>query len=150
MQNMVSTEFILVLFFSSLMALGVGALMMRKEASRRTSVSLNVAESHSLQLLELQKTIQQGLEKKDAAEKQVTAMGTILGTTRAHVSTLEEQVAAYLRQYAQAKHTLKTEILQKNFVSTELAAAGAQIQALRGRVQELEMEREASHRLPPA
>ena len=52
-------------------------------------------------------------------------------------------MAAYLRQYAQAKNTLKAEIRQKSRLQTELAAASAQIESLQGRVQELEMERNA-------
>jgi predicted nuclease with TOPRIM domain len=60
-----------------------------------------------------------------------------------HIGQLEDQVATYLRQYAQAKNTLKAEIRHKGRLQMELAAATAQVESLQGRVQELEMERNA-------
>lgn len=77
---------------------------------------------------------------KARADRQVEE----LARTREHIQNLEQQVVAYLRQYAQAKDMLKKEILQKSSLRAELAASHAESEALRGRVQELVMERTAS------
>lgn len=88
----------------------------------------------------------EGAREKRATEvltHQLRGAQEELARTVRHVGTLEDQVATYLRQYAQAKNTLKGEIRLKNSLKTELAAATAQIRALEARVQELEMERTA-------
>ena len=64
-----------------------------------------------------------------------------LARAREHIHHLEQQAAAYLRQYAQAKDLLKKEILQNGSLRTELAAGSAEAQALRARIQELMMDR---------
>ncbi len=88
----------------------------------------------------------EGAREKRATEvltHQLRGAQEELARTVRHVGTLEDQVAAYLRQYAQAKNTLKGEIRLKNALKTELAAATAQIRALEARIHELEMERTA-------
>lgn len=59
-----------------------------------------------------------------------------------HIRSLEEQVGTYLRRYALVKDTLKKEILHKSSLSTELAAATAETEALRARIRELQLSRE--------
>jgi chromosome segregation ATPase len=66
------------------------------------------------------------------------------------VASLEHDVTRYVKQYAVAKDTLKKEIRQKNSLRTELAAAQAEVEALRSRVLELQMgvDPAVSRRLP--
>lgn len=65
--------------------------------------------------------------------------------TLEHLKSLEEQVAHYVRQYAQVKDILKKEILQKGSLKAELAGSLAEVEALRGRISELELERTATN-----
>lgn len=69
---------------------------------------------------------------------------------REALASLEQDVARYVKQYAVAKDTLKKEIRQKGGLRTELAAAQAEVEALRGRVLELQMgvDPTISRRLP--
>ena len=81
-----------------------------------------------------------------AAAAEAAALGAELDAHReqlersqVHIRTLEEQVASYLRQYAVSKDILRKELLQKNALLAELAAANVEVAALKGRVQELEI-----------
>ena len=96
-----------------------------------------------LQVIELRETALQSQQESRAAEQQVLAIRSDLANAQTHIGQLEDQVAAYLRQYAQAKNMLKAEIRQKGRLQMELAAATAHVESLQGRVQELEMERNA-------
>jgi len=138
-----SNELMIVLATASVAALIGGALVAWFTARQGQAPDPELEGRRELELMELREIAEQYRQEGRAAEEQVRSHRAELENGLAHISTLEDQVAAYLRQYAQAKNTLKAEIRQKSLLSTELAAASAQIQALRGRVQELEMERNA-------
>jgi len=138
-----SNELMIVLATASVAALIGGALVAWFTARQGQAPDPELEGRRELELIELREIAEQYRQEGRAAEEQVRSHRAELENGLAHISTLEDQVAAYLRQYAQAKNTLKAEIRQKSLLSTELAAASAQIQALRGRVQELEMERNA-------
>jgi len=138
-----SNELMIVLATASVAALIGGALVAWFTARQDQAPDPELEGRRELELIELREIAEQYRQEGRAAEEQVRSHRAELENGLAHISTLEDQVAAYLRQYAQAKNTLKAEIRQKSLLSTELAAASAQIQALRGRVQELEMERNA-------
>jgi len=138
-----SNELMIVLATASVAALIGGALVAWFTARQGQAPDPELEGRRELQLLQLREIAEQYRQEGRAAEEQVRSHRAELANGLTHISTLEDQVAAYLRQYAQAKNMLKAEIRQKNLLSTELAAASAQIQALRGRVQELEMERNA-------
>jgi chromosome segregation ATPase len=138
-----SNELMIVLATASVAALIGGALVAWFTARQGQAPDPELEGRRELELIELREIAEQYRQEGRAAEEQVRSHQAELENGLAHISTLEDQVAAYLRQYAQAKNTLKAEIRQKSLLSTELAAASAQIQALRGRVQELEMERNA-------
>jgi chromosome segregation ATPase len=138
-----SNELMIVLATSSLAALVGGALVAWFTARQGRAPDPELEGRRELQLIRLREIAEHYRQAGCVAEEQVRTQQAALENGLTHISTLEEQVAAYLRQYAQAKNMLKAEIRQKNLLSTELAAASAQIQSLRGRVQELEMERNA-------
>lgn len=79
-----------------------------------------------------------------AAEAAAASATAELERLRDNSASLEHQVGSYLKQYAVAKDTLKKEILQKNALRTELAATQAEVEALKARVMELQLEREAT------
>jgi chromosome segregation ATPase len=79
-----------------------------------------------------------------AAEAAAAAATAELEHLRENSASLEHQVGSYLKQYAVAKDTLKKEILQKNALRTELAATQAEVEALKARVMELQLERDAT------
>jgi chromosome segregation ATPase len=79
-----------------------------------------------------------------AAESAAASATGDLERLRENSASLEHQVGSYLKQYAVAKDTLKKEILQKNALRTELAATQAEVEALRARVMELQLERDAT------
>jgi chromosome segregation ATPase len=133
----------IVLATASMTALIGGALVAWLTTRQGQAPDPELEGRHELQLIELREIAEQCRQESRAAEQQVLAQRAELDNALTHVGTLEDQVAAYLRQYAQAKNTLKAEIRLKGRLQTELAAAGAQIQSLEGRVQELEMERTA-------
>ncbi|MEO8224353.1 MAG: hypothetical protein ABI661_06065 [Gammaproteobacteria bacterium] len=138
-----SNELMVVLAAASVAAL-VGGGLVAWVTTRHLPVSDPEEEGRqALLLVELQETVVHSRQRCLAAELQVQTVQSEFGKAGAHIGTLEDQVAAYLRQYAQAKNTLKAEIRQKSRLATELAAASAQITALQGRVAELEMERNA-------
>jgi chromosome segregation ATPase len=141
--EIMSNELMIVLATASVAALIGGALVAWFTARQGQAPDPELEGRRELELIELREIAEQYRQEGRAAEEQVRSHQAELENGLAHISTLEDQVAAYLRQYAQAKNTLKAEIRQKSLLSTELAAASAQIQALRGRVQELEMERNA-------
>ena len=139
-----SNELTVVLAVASIAALAGGALV--AWLSHRNLVRADPAEEgrREVAVIELRDAVTAYTREHEAAKTALQEQRAETDRALAHVATLEAQVAAYLRQYAQAKNTLKAEIRQKNALRTELAAATAQIQALRGRVQELEMERSSS------
>lgn len=136
-----SNELTVVLAVASVAALAGGALV--AWFTRRTAAAPDPAEEgrRELAVIELRDAVSGYTREHEAIKAQLQEQRLETEHALAHVATLETQVAAYLRQYAQAKNTLKTEIRQKNSLRTELAAATAQVQALQARIQELEMER---------
>ena len=141
--GIMSNDLMIVLATASAAAL-IGGGLVAWFSARRWPTADPAAEGRSeLQSIELRETADQCRQESHAAEQQLAAQRAELENAVTHIGTLEDQVAAYLRQYAQAKNALKAEIRQKSQLSTELAAASAQIQSLRGRVEELEMERNA-------
>lgn len=141
--GIMSNELMIVLASASVAALIGGALVAWLTTRQGQAPDPELEGRHELQLIELREIAEQCRQESRAAERQALAQRAELENALAHVGSLEDQVAAYLRQYAQAKNTLKAEIRLKGRLQTELAAAGAQIQSLEGRVQELEMERNA-------
>ena len=141
--KLMSNELMIVLATASVAALIGGALVAWFTARQGQVPEPELDGRRELEVIELREIAEQYRQESRAAEEQVRSHRAELENGLTHINTLEDQVAAYLRQYAQAKNTLKAEIRQKSLLSTELAAASAQIQALRGRVQELEMERNA-------
>ena len=138
-----SNDLMIVLATASAAAL-IGGGLVAWITARQWPVPDLAAEGRSeVQALELRESAEQYRQESRSAELQLSAQRAELENALNHIGTLEDQVAAYLRQYAQAKNALKAEIRQKSQLSTELAAASAQIQSLRGRVEELEMERNA-------
>lgn len=140
---LMSNELMIVLATASAAALTGGALVAWLSTRNRPGADPEAEGRHELQLIELRETARQSQQESRAAELQALALRTELERSQAHIGQLEDQVAAYLRQYAQAKNTLKAEIRQKGRLQMELAAAAAQVESLQGRVQELEMERNA-------
>jgi len=140
---LMSNELMIVLATASAAALIGGALVAWLSTRNRPGADPEAEGRHELQLIELRETARQSQQESRAAELQALALRTELERSQAHIGQLEDQVAAYLRQYAQAKNTLKAEIRQKGRLQMELAAAAAQVESLQGRVQELEMERNA-------
>jgi len=138
-----SNELMIVLAGASLAALIGGGLVAWFTARPIQTPDPELEGRRELQVLELRDLAERHRQGSLAAAERLRTQQAELEDRLAHLHTLEDQVAAYLRQYAQAKNTLKAEIRHKNLLSTELAAASAQIQALRGRVEELEMERNA-------
>ncbi len=138
-----STELMIVLAGASVSALAGGAVVAWWTGRNAPAADPAAEGRRELEVLELREAAAQSRREGLAAEQQLQAARQELAEARRHVGTLEDQVAAYLRQYAQAKNTLKGEIRLKNSLSTELAAATAQIRALEARVRELEMERTA-------
>lgn len=140
--ELMSNELMIVLATASAAALAGGALVAWL-TTRQRAPDPELEGRHELQLIELREAAVQSQQESRAAELQALALRTELGRAQTHIGQLEDQVAAYLRQYAQAKNTLKAEIRQKGRLQMELAAATAQVESLQGRVQELEMERNA-------
>jgi chromosome segregation ATPase len=138
-----SNELMIVLATASAAALAGGALVAWLSTRNRPMPDPEAEGRHELQIIELRETALQCQQGSRVAERQVLAMQSDLDKAQTHIGQLEDQVAAYLRQYAQAKNTLKAEIRQKGRLQMELAAATAQVESLQGRVQELEMERNA-------
>jgi chromosome segregation ATPase len=138
-----SNELTIVLAAASVAALGGGALVAWFTTRQRTVADPEIEGRRELLLIELREGVEQARQESRAAEVQMRTQRAELDRAMTHIGTLEDQVAAYLRQYAQAKNMLKAEIRQKSLLGTELAAASAQIKALQGRVEELEMERNA-------
>lgn len=138
-----SNELMIVLAIASAAALVGGALVAWITTRNRPMADPESEGRHELQLVELREAALQYQQESRAAAQQLLAMQTDLQRALTHVGQLEDQVAAYLRQYAQAKNVLKAEIRQKGRLQMELAAASAQVESLQGRVQELEMERNA-------
>ncbi len=141
--NLMSNELMIVLATASLAALTGGALVAWFTLRQGPAPDPELEGRRELQLMDLREIAERYREEVCAAEERLSAQRAELENGVAHIHTLEDQVAAYLRQYAQAKNTLKAEIRLKGRLQTELAAATAQIQSLQGRVQELEMERNA-------
>ena len=139
-----SNELTVVLAVASVAALAGGALV--AWLTNRNNAAADPAEEghRELALIELRDAVTAYTGEHEAAKVKLQEQRAETDHALAHVATLEEQVAAYLRQYAQAKNTLKAEIRQKNALRTELAAATAQVQTLQGRIQELEMERSST------
>lgn len=140
---LMSNELMIVLATASAAALAGGALVAWLTTRNRPVADPEAEGRHELQLIELRETALQSQQESRAAEQQMLALRAELDRAQTHIGQLEDQVAAYLRQYAQAKNTLKAEIRQKGRLQMELAAATAQVESLQGRVQELEMERNA-------
>ena len=141
--GIMSNDLMIVLATASAAALIGGGLVAWFSARQRPVADPATEGRRELEDIELRESADQCRQENRAAEQQLAAQRSELDHALTHIGTLEDQVAAYLRQYAQAKNALKAEIRQKSQLSTELAAASAQIQALRGRVEELEMERNA-------
>ncbi|MDH5255501.1 MAG: hypothetical protein OEW72_06240 [Gammaproteobacteria bacterium] len=137
-----SNELMIVLAAASVSALAGGALVAWL-TTRRQGPDPELEGRQELQLIELREAALEYQQESRAAELQVRTHREELAKARVHIGQLEDQVAAYLRQYAQAKNILKAEIRQKGRLQMELAAATAQVESLQGRVQELEMERNA-------
>jgi len=141
--EIMSNELMIVLATASAAALTGGGLVAWLTTRKRPAPDPELEGQHELRLIELREIAAQCQQESRAAELQARTHRAELDNALAHVGTLEDQVAAYLRQYAQAKNALKAEIRLKGRLQTELAAANAQINSLQGRVQELEMERNA-------
>lgn len=138
-----SSELMIVLAGASLAALAGGALVAWWTGHSAPVTDPAAEGRRELEIVELGEAAAQSQRERLAAEQQLQGARQELAQALRHVGTLEDQVAAYLRQYAQAKNTLKGEIRLKNSLNAELAAATAQIRALEARVRELEMERTA-------
>jgi chromosome segregation ATPase len=138
-----SNELMIVLATASAAALAGGALVAWLSTRNRPGADPEAEGRHELQLIELREAAVRSQQESRAAELQALALRTEFERAHTHIGQLEDQVAAYLRQYAQAKNMLKAEIRQKGRLQMELAAATAQVESLQGRVQELEMERNA-------
>jgi chromosome segregation ATPase len=138
-----SNELMIVLAIASAAALAGGALVAWLSTRNRPGTDPETEGRHELEVIELREAAMHSQQESRAAEQQALALRTELERAQTHIGQLEDQVAAYLRQYAQAKNMLKAEIRQKGRLQTELAAATAQVESLQGRVQELEMERNA-------
>ena len=138
-----SNDLMIVLATASAAALIGGGLVAWFSARQRPAADPAEEGRRELQFLELRETVDRCRQEGRAAQQQSATQRAELENALTHIGTLEDQVAAYLRQYAQAKNALKAEIRQKSQLHAELAAASAQIQSLRGRVEELEMERNA-------
>ena len=141
--ELMSSELMIVLTAASAAALAGGGLVAWLTGRQQSAPDPETEGRQELKLIELREQAEQCRQESRAAELQVRAQHTELEKALTHVDTLEDQVAAYLRQYAQAKNTLKAEIRDKSLWKTEFAAATAQIRALEARIQELEMERTA-------
>ncbi len=141
--GLMSNELMIVMATASTAALAGGGLVAWLTTRNRPMADPEADGRHELQLIELRETALRSQRESHAAEQQVLGLQAELDRAQTHVGQLEDQVAAYLRQYAQAKNTLKAEIRQKGRLQVELAAATAQVESLRARVQELEMERNA-------
>lgn len=133
----------MVLAWASAAALAGGGIVAWLTGTRRSADDPAEEGRRELELIELHEAVSRSQQEARSAEQMLRTQKAELAQARDHLHTLEEQVAAYLRQYAQAKNTLKAEIRQKSSLRMELAAATAQIKALEGRVQELQMERVA-------
>jgi chromosome segregation ATPase len=94
------------------------------------------------EIAELRATCDRQRAALATAEATAGAATADLERLRENSASLEHQVGSYLKQYAVAKDTLKKEILQKNALRTELAATQAEVEALRARVMELQLERD--------
>lgn len=138
-----SSELMVVLACASVAALAGGGIVAWLTGAGRPAADPAEEGRRELEIIELHETARRSQQEAQAAEQALRAQKSELAQARVHLRTLEDQVAAYLRQYAQAKNTLKAEIRQKSSLRMELAAATAQIRALEGRIQELEMERTA-------
>jgi chromosome segregation ATPase len=138
-----SNELMIVLAAASLASLAGGALVAWLSTRQYPVADPEAEGRRELELIELREAAARSRQECRAAEGQVRARDADLARAQSHIDTLEDQVAAYLRQYAQAKNTLKAEIRQKTQLQMELAAATAQIESLQARVQEMEMERNA-------
>ena len=133
----------IVMAMASAAALAGGAFVAWLTTRNRPAADPEAEGRHELEKLELRESALRSQQESRAAEYQLETLQEELGKVRIHMGQLEDQVAAYLRQYAQAKNTLKAEIRQKSRLQMELAAATAQVESLQGRVRELEMERNA-------
>jgi chromosome segregation ATPase len=138
-----SQELMIVLAVASAAALSGGALVAWLTTRSSRAALAERASQRALEMVELQESTLVFQQESRAAGQQVRSLRAELDRSRTHIGQLEDQVAAYLRQYAQAKNTLKAEIRQKSQLQMELAAATAQVESLQGRVQELELERNA-------
>jgi len=138
-----SNELMVVLAAASLASLLGGALVAWLTARQYPAEAPEEEGRRELEVIELREAADELRRECRAAEQQIRARDNELAKAQVHIDTLEDQAAAYLHQYAQAKNMLKAEIRQKTRLQTELAAAAAQIQSLQGRVQEIEMERNA-------
>jgi chromosome segregation ATPase len=136
-----SNELTVVLAVASVAAFAGGLVALSHRNSFRDPVEEGRRE---VAVIELRDAVAAYTQEHEAAKMKLQEQYAETDRALAHVATLEEQVSAYLRQYAQAKNTLKAEIRQKNALRTELAAATAQVQVLQGRIQELEMERSST------
>lgn len=141
--ELMSNELMVVLAVASIAALVGGGLVAWVTTRGAALIDPEQEGRRELLLIGLQEAVERSRRESQAAALQVGSQRAELAKAQTHISTLEDQVAAYLRQYAQAKNTLKAEIRQKSRLATELAAASAQIKALQGRVEELTMERNA-------
>ena len=138
-----SNELMIVMAAASAAGLLGGAVVAWLSTRHRPLADPEQEGRHQLELLQLRDQADHAQRESRVAALRLAAAGEELARARAHVGQLEDQVAAYLRQYAQAKNTLKAEIRLKGRLQTELAAAHAQVQSLKARVEELEMERNA-------
>jgi len=141
--KIMSNELMIVLAAASMASLAGGALVAWVTARQYPGTGPEEEGRRELELLELREAAGQSRRESQAAGQHARARDAELAEAQAHIHTLEDQAAAYLRQYAQAKNMLKAEIRQKTQLQTELAAAGARIESLQARVQEMEMERNA-------
>lgn len=126
---------------AGLAGLLLGAGVVRLFARRAAERDAVVDSDSGAELARLREAVSQADRELRAASARAERQGAELERTRDHIRTLEEQVAAYLRQYAQAKDRLKKEIMQNGALRAELAATEAEAAALRARVDELTMDR---------
>jgi chromosome segregation ATPase len=111
---------------------------------RRATVEPAIEAQRQHELQQLRESFEQESAARGIAEARLRDEEQKLLRAAEHIHSLESQVGDYLRQYAQAKDTLKKEILQKASLRAELAAASAQVETLQARIQELRMSAEAS------
>ncbi|MDH4022435.1 MAG: hypothetical protein OEV14_04855, partial [Gammaproteobacteria bacterium] len=101
-----SNELMIVLAAASLASLAGGAVVAWLTARQYPAADPEAEGRRELELIELREAADRSRRESRAAEQQVGTRAAELAKALAHIDTLEDQVAAYLHQYAQAKNML--------------------------------------------